>query len=103
AIRGGVLPPPQIGLPVTLTVSQHFSGNVRTPANPSHVSCMIAERDSSHSIASRMLARFGVVFIWEAHVAAAAAHGLGQRAVAEDLTELAAAAEQTWLATRRTR
>ena len=60
---------------------------------------MITEQNPpSQRIASRMLARFGVVFIWEAHVAAAAAHGLGQRAVAEDLTEIAEAAEEIWLA-----
>jgi hypothetical protein len=46
-----------------------------------------------------MLARYGLVFIWEAHVAAAATYGLGKLSTAEDLTEIAAAAEEIWLAT----
>jgi len=46
-----------------------------------------------------MLARYGVAFIWEAHVAAAAAYGLGKLEIAEDLTEIADAAEREWLAT----
>ena len=60
---------------------------------------MIAERKSTEEIASRMLARYGIRFIWEAHVAAAAAYGLGKLSIAVDLTEIAEAAEQHWLET----
>jgi hypothetical protein len=45
-----------------------------------------------------MLARTGIAAIWDAHVAAAAAHGLGQPDVAAELTEIAEAAERLWLA-----
>ena len=49
---------------------------------------MIAETTPSQKIASKMLARYGIAFIWEAHVAAAAAHGLGKLSLAQDLTEM---------------
>ena len=49
-------------------------------------------------LASRMLARHGSAFIWDTHVAAAAAYGLGELAIAEDLTEIAEAAETLSLA-----
>ena len=58
---------------------------------------MIAEPRLTEEIASRMLARYGVGFIWETHVAAAAAYGLDKLSIAEDLTEIAEAAEQLWL------
>ena len=54
--------------------------------------------DSAERIASRMLARTGIAAIWDAHVAAAAAHGLGQPDIAAELTEIAEAAERLWLA-----
>jgi hypothetical protein len=63
------------------------------------VLAMIAEPKSTDKIASRMLARYGVRFIWDTHVAAAAAYGLGQLSIAADLTEIAEAAEQHWLET----
>jgi hypothetical protein len=55
---------------------------------------MIAERRSIQKIASRMLMRCGVAFIWDIQTAAAAAYGLGNRQLAEDLIEIAEAAEQ---------
>ena len=58
---------------------------------------MIAEPRVTEKIASRMLARYGMRFIWDTHVAAAAAYGLGKLSIAADLTELAEAAEQLWL------
>lgn len=58
---------------------------------------MIAEPSSAEKIASRMLTRYGVAFIWDAHVAAAAAYGLGNEGVASSLIEIAEAAEQEWL------
>ena len=45
--------------------------------------------------ASQMLKRHGIVCIWDAYVAAAAAHGLGNDALANDL------AERQWM--RRTK
>jgi hypothetical protein len=45
-----------------------------------------------------MLAQTGIAAIWDAHVAAAAAHGLGQVEVAVSLIEIADAAERQWLA-----
>ena len=58
---------------------------------------MIAETTPIQKIASKMLARYGIAFIWEAHVAAAAAYGLGKLSVAKDLTEIAEAAEREWI------
>jgi hypothetical protein len=58
---------------------------------------MIAETTPSQKIASKMLARYGIAFIWEAYVAAAAAHGLGKLSVARDLTQIAEAAEREWI------
>jgi hypothetical protein len=60
---------------------------------------MISQREPAQKIASRMLTRYGMVFIWDAHVAAAAAYGLGNKALAEDLTEIAEAAEEMCLQT----
>ena len=41
-----------------------------------------------------MLAHNGIAAIWEAHVAAAAAHGLGKHDMAASLIEIAEAAER---------
>jgi len=49
-----------------------------------------------------MLARYGVAFIWDTHVAAAAAYGRGKLSIADDLTEIGKAAEEIWLATSGT-
>ena len=57
---------------------------------------MIAEQTVAERIAARMLARHGIAFIWDTHVAAAAAYGLGNLSIAEDLTQIAEAAEQEW-------
>lgn len=54
--------------------------------------------ESAERLASRMLARTGIVAIWDAHVAAAAAHGLGKPDIAAALMEIAEAAERLWLA-----
>jgi hypothetical protein len=43
-----------------------------------------------------MLARFGVGVIWDTHVAAAAAFGLGKPELADELVEIAEAAEREW-------
>jgi len=58
---------------------------------------MIAQREPAQKVAETMLARYGVMFIWDTHIAAAAAYGLGNKALAEDLIEIAEAAEQVWL------
>ena len=58
---------------------------------------VIHERKSAMKIASRMLDRHGLAFIWDSHVAAAAAYGLGDQSLAQDLTEIAEAAEQLLL------
>jgi hypothetical protein len=62
---------------------------------------MIAER-RCEDLASKMLARYGNAFIWDTHVAAAAAYGLGNLSIAEDLIQIAEAAEklclEIWLA-----
>ena len=44
-----------------------------------------------------MLAEHGIRFIWDTHVAAAAAYGLGEPDVARALIEIAEAAENEWL------
>jgi hypothetical protein len=51
----------------------------------------------AEKLASRMLAHHGIAFIWDAHVAAAAAYGLGNVRVASSLTAMAEAAEREWL------
>ena len=67
------------------------------PKAENSTASMIVERKSPQEIASIMLASCGVVFIWDAHVAAAAAYGLGNLSLAEELTEIAEAAERDWL------
>lgn len=57
---------------------------------------MIAEIASSERIAARLLVRFGVPVIWDAHLAAAATYSLGQVDVADEITEIAKAAEREW-------
>jgi hypothetical protein len=54
--------------------------------------------ESAERIAARMLARTGMAAIWDAHVAAAAAHGIGQLDIAAELIQIAEAAERLWLA-----
>jgi len=44
-----------------------------------------------------MLAETGMAVIWNAHVAAAAAHALGRLEMATALIEIAEAAERLWL------
>ena len=58
---------------------------------------MITDPSPAEKLASRILARYGMTFIWDIHVAAATAYGSGHLAVAEDLIEIAEAAEQEWL------
>lgn len=58
---------------------------------------MVTEASAAEKFARRMLAQYGMPFIWDTHVAAAAAYGLGNIAVAERLSEIAEAAEQEWL------
>ena len=55
-----------------------------------------------HTIAREVLARHGIAAIWDFHVAAAAAYGVGNRAVAQSLIEIAEAAEEEWLHRRET-
>jgi hypothetical protein len=45
-----------------------------------------------------MLAHNGIAAIWDSHVAAAAAHGLGKHDMAASLIEIAEAAERLWAA-----
>jgi hypothetical protein len=49
-----------------------------------------------------MLAHTGVQAIWDMHVAASAAYGLGRADVAASLIEIAEAAEREWMSRRRT-
>ena len=52
----------------------------------------------AEKLACSMLAHNGLVAIWDAHVAAAAAYGLGKLDMAASLIEIAEAAERLWLA-----
>jgi hypothetical protein len=52
---------------------------------------------TAEKLASRMMAQHGIAFIWDAHVAAAAAYSLGDMDLARTLTVLAEAAEREWL------
>jgi hypothetical protein len=61
----------------------------------SEVQAVLAE--SAERLASRMLAQSGVAAIWDAHVAAAAAYGLGNPDIAAELIVIAEAAERLWL------
>ena len=61
---------------------------------------MVIEPTVTETIASRILAHTGIAAIWDAHVAAAAAHGLGKIDAAASLLEIADAAEREWLKMR---
>jgi len=52
---------------------------------------------SARKIARRMLAQHGIAAIWDTHVGAAAAYGLGNPDIAASLIEIAEAAESEWL------
>jgi len=52
---------------------------------------------TAEKLASRMLAQTGIAAIWDAHVAAAAAYGLGKPDIAAELLKIAEAAERLWL------
>ena len=52
---------------------------------------------TAEKIASRMLTLSGVAAIWDAYLAAAAAHGLGRPDLAESLIQIAEAAEREWM------
>ena len=52
----------------------------------------------AEKLATRMLAHSGIAAIWDLHVAAAAAKGLGKHEMAASLVEIAEAAERLWLA-----
>jgi hypothetical protein len=60
------------------------------------VFALVIRQTSTARLASRMLARFGVRAIWDTHVAAAAAFGLGKPELADELVEIAEAAEREW-------
>ena len=55
---------------------------------------------SAERLASGMLAKTGIAAIWHTHVAAAAAYGLGKREIADELTQIAEAAERLWAVQR---
>lgn len=57
---------------------------------------MVTGSIEAEKIAARMLAQFGIKCIWDAYVAAASAYGLGNMDLAEDLIEIAEAAEACW-------
>ena len=57
---------------------------------------MAIARAALANTASQMLKKHGIAFIWDTYLAAAAAHGLGNDALANDLIELAEAAEREW-------
>ena len=61
---------------------------------------MVIEPTVTETIASRILAHTGIAAIWDAHVAAAAAHGLGEIGAAASSLEIADAAEREWLKMR---
>ena len=52
---------------------------------------------TAEKIASQMLALSGMVAIWDAYLAASAAHGLGRPDLAESLIQIAEAAEREWM------
>jgi hypothetical protein len=55
------------------------------------------KRAALASTASRMLGKHGITFICDGYLAAAAAHGLGNTALADDLIKIAQAAERDWM------
>jgi hypothetical protein len=65
----------------------------RTHGEPS----VITKPTTGETIASITLAEHGITAIWDLHVAAAAAFGLGRFSVAATLIEVADAVELEWL------
>ena len=86
-----------------LIVCEHFIGKPDFLTDkPTHLSrYMIVQQTATDRIASRLLAQYGIAFIWDTHVAAAAAYGLGNLSIAKDLTAIAEAGEAAWLARNR--
>jgi len=72
-------------------------------ASPANAGCSclrfsaVLTKPDAEDLASRMLAETGMAVIWNAHVAAAAAHALGRLEMATALIEIAEAAERLWL------
>ena len=54
--------------------------------------------EPAERLAFQMLAHTGIAAIWDTHIAAAAAYGLGKHDLADGLIEIAEAAERLWLA-----
>ena len=54
--------------------------------------------EPAERLAFQMLAHTGIAAIWDTHIAAAAAYGLGKPDIAAGLIEIAEAAERLWLA-----
>lgn len=52
---------------------------------------------STERLARSMLTQSGVRAIWDAHLAASAAYGLGRFDMADSLIEIAEAAEREWI------
>jgi hypothetical protein len=53
-----------------------------------------SQRTPIDKAATKLLATYGVKAIWDMHLAAAAAHGMGETELASTLTNLAEAAER---------
>ena len=53
---------------------------------------------TAEKLAPRMLALTGIAAIWDAHIAAAAANGLGKHEQPASLIKIAEAAERLWVA-----
>jgi hypothetical protein len=58
---------------------------------------VITKPTVAETIASKTLAEHGIAAIWDLHVAAAAAYGLGRFSMAATLIEVADAVELEWL------
>ena len=58
---------------------------------------MMIKDSAAEKVAAKMLARYGIVFIWDTYIAAAAAYGLGNLSIAAELIEIAEAAEREWM------
>jgi len=54
------------------------------------------QQTPAEKLAHLMLTRNGLAAIWDIHVAAAVAYGLGKSELAEELVEIAGAAEREW-------
>jgi hypothetical protein len=57
----------------------------------------VHQRSASRQIALALLDCNGISAIWDLHIAAADAHAVGKREMAECFIELAEAAEREWL------